>query len=101
MPHWPLLQAIQALDGFEFVAALLWSIVVFAGIGFASDYIFNSKGPGPYWSAAYAALGGYVGLCAHDWWFGSFPAYEPELTIYMIVAGLLTAILGAAAIWAR
>ena len=37
---------------------LLWSIVFFAAIGFASDFIFNSKGLGPYWNAAYAALGG-------------------------------------------
>ena len=80
---------------------LLWSIVFFAAIGFASDFIFNSKGLGPYWNAAYAALGGYLGLCAHDWWFQSFAAYEPELTIYMIVGGLLTSLLAVTAIAAR
>ena len=51
MPHWPLLQSIQALDGFELAVTLLWSIVFFAAIGFASDFIFNSKGLGPYWNA--------------------------------------------------
>ena len=101
MPHWPLLQSILTLGGFEFAAVLLWSIVVLAGIGFASDYFFSSKGLGPYWSAAYAALGGYLGLCAHDWWFWRFSAYEPELTIYMVVGGVMTALLGATAIAMR
>ena len=101
MPHWPLLQAIQALDGFELAYTLLWTIVVLAGIGFATDYILHSRGLGPYWNAAYAALGAYFGLCAHDWWFWSYAAYEPELTIYMIVGGLLTALIGGTALAMR
>ena len=98
MSHWPLLQSIQNLDGFEFTLFVLWSIVVFLGIGFATDYVFSHKGMGPYWNAGYAMLGCYLGLCAHDWWFLSLSAYEPELTIYMIVAGLSTTLLSATAI---
>ena len=98
MSHWPLLQSIQNLDGLEFTLFVLWSIVVFLGIGFATDYVFSHKGMGPYWNAGYAMLGCYLGLCAHDWWFWSFSAYEPELTIYMIVAGLSMALLSATAI---
>ena len=98
MSHWPLLQFIQNLDGFEFAFFLLRSIIVFLWIGFATDYILSDKGMGPYWSAAYAMLGSYLGLCVHDWWFWSYSAYEPDLTIYMIVAGLMTALLSATAI---
>jgi hypothetical protein len=98
MAHWPLVQLIQDLDGFELTLFVLWSIVVFLGIAFAIDYLFSHKGMGPYWNAAYAMLGCYLGLCAHDWWLQSFSAYEPELTIYMIVAGLTTTLLSATAI---
>ena len=98
MSHWPLLQSIQDLDGFEFTLFVLWSLVVFLGIGFAIDYLFSRKGMGPYWNAAYAMLGCYLGLCVHDWWLWSFSAYEPELTIYMVVAGLATTLLSATAI---
>jgi hypothetical protein len=98
MPHWPLLQSIQDLDGFEYTLLLLWSLVLFLGIGFATDYLFSHKGMGPYWNAGYAMLGCYLGLCAHEWWLRSFSAYEPELTIYMIAAGLTTTLLSATAI---
>ncbi len=83
MSHWPLLQYIQNLDGFEFAVFVTWSLIVFFWIGFVTDYILTSKGMGPYWNALYAMVGGYLGLCVHDWWFSSFSAYEPELTIYM------------------
>ncbi len=98
MSHWPLVQSIQNLDGFEFATFILWSIVLFLGIGFAIDSLFNRKGMGPYWNAGYAMLGSYLGLCAHDWWFRSFSAYEPGLTITMILAGLTTMLLSATAI---
>ncbi len=101
MSHWPLLQSIQNLDGFEFTLFVLWSIVVFLGIGFGTDYIVGRKGMGPYWNAAYAMLGCYLGLCVHDWWFLSFPAYEPELMISMVMAGLVTTLLAATAIALR
>jgi hypothetical protein len=101
MPHWPLLQSIQDLDGFEYTLLLLWSLVLFLGIGFATDYLFSHKGMGPYWNAGYAMLGCYLGLCAHEWWLRSFSAYEPELTIYMILAGLATTLLGATAVAMR
>ena len=101
MSHWPLLQSIQDLDGFEFTVILLWSIVVFLAIGFGTDYIFSGKGMGPYWNARYGMLGCYLGLCVHDWWFSSFSPYEPELAIGMIMAGFATTLLSATAIAMR
>ena len=98
MSHWPLVQSILDLDGFELTLFVLWSIVLFLGIGFATDYLFGHKGMGPYWNAGYATLGCYLGLCVHDWWLKSFSAYEPELTIYMILAGLTATLLSATAI---
>ena len=101
MSHWPLLQSIENLDGFEFTAFLSWTFVLFLGIGFAADYVLTSRGVGPYWNAAFALAGGYLGLCLHDWRLVSFPAYEPELTVYMVLTGLMTALLGANAIAMR
>ena len=101
MSHWPLLQSIQNLDWFEFAFFITWSIILFLGIGFATDYVLASKGMGPYWNAIYAMLGGYLGLCVHDWWLWSLSAYEPELTIYMVLTGLMTALLSATAIAMR
>ena len=101
MSSWPLIQLIQNLDGFEFAVLVLSSIVTFFAIGFVVDYIFSRQGMGPYWNSACAALGGYSGLCAHEWWFRSFSAYEPQLTVVMIVGGVLTALLSATAIAQR
>jgi uncharacterized membrane protein YeaQ/YmgE (transglycosylase-associated protein family) len=101
MSHWPLLQSIQSLDGFELAVFILWSIILFLGIGFAADYVLTSKGMGPYWNALYAMLGGYLGLCVHDWWLRSFSVYEPELTIYTVLTGLMAALLSATAIAMR
>jgi hypothetical protein len=98
MTHWPLVQSILNLDGFEFTLFVLWSIVLFLGVGFVTDYLFSRKGMGPYWNAGYAMLGCYLGLCAHDWWLWRLSAYEPELTIYMILVGLSTTLLSATAI---
>jgi hypothetical protein len=81
MSHWPLLQSIQDLDGFEFTFLMVWLIVIFVGIGYGTDYILSRKGMGPYWNAGYAAFGCYAGLCVHDWWFSSFSRYEPQLAI--------------------
>jgi hypothetical protein len=93
MWHWPLLQSIQDLDAFESVFLLVWTIVIFLGIGYGTDYLLSSQGMGPYWNAGYALFGCYAGLCLHDWWLSSFSAYEPELTICMIMAGFVTALL--------
>ncbi len=101
MSHWPLLQSIQDLDGFELSSAVMWAIVLFLGIGFATDSLFSHKGMGPYWNAGYAMLGCYAGLCAHDWWFLSFSADEPELTICLVMAGLVTTLLTATVIAMR
>jgi hypothetical protein len=101
MSNWPLLQLIQNLDGFEFAVFVLSSIVTFFALGFAVDYIFNRQGMGPYWNAACATLGGYAGLCAHEWWFRPYSAYEPQLAVVMVVAGVLTALLSATAITQR
>jgi ABC-type branched-subunit amino acid transport system permease subunit len=101
MSNWPLLQLIQKLDGFEFAVFLLSSIVAFFAMGFAVDYILGRRGMGPYFNSVFAALGGYSGLCAHDWWFGSYSAFEPHLTVIMIVGGLLTALLSTTAMVQR
>ncbi len=95
MSHWPLLQSIENLDAFEFTAFLAWTFVLFLGIGFATDYVLTERGVGPYWNGAYALLGSYLGLCAHDRWLRSFSGYEPELTIYMVLTGLMAALIGA------
>jgi hypothetical protein len=101
MSNWPLLQLIQNLNGFESAVFALSTVVTFFAIGFAVDYIFSRQGMGPYWNAACAALGSYAGLCAHEWWFRAYPAFEPHLTAIMIVGGVLTALLGATAIAQR
>jgi len=101
MSHWPLLGSIQDLDGFELTCFVLWSIVIFLSVGFAIDSLFHHKGLGPYWNAGYSMLGCYLGLCVHDWWFSSFAAYEPDLTIYLIMAGLITTLLTATVIAMR
>ena len=95
MSHWPLLQSIRNLDGFELAALLAWTFVLFLGIGFATDYVLGSRGVGPFRNAVYALLGGYVALCMHNWWLASFPAWEPEFTLYVVVTGLMTALVGA------
>jgi hypothetical protein len=95
MSHWPLLHSIETLDGFELTAFLAWTAVLFLGIGFVADYVLTSRGAGPYWNAVYALVGGYLALCAHDWWLVSFRAWEPELTIYMVLTGLMAALVGA------
>jgi hypothetical protein len=95
MSHWPLLRSIETLDGFEFTAFLAWTIVLFLAIGFVSDYVLTSRGVGPYRNAVYALIGGYLALCAHDWWLASLPAWEPELTLYMVITGLMAALIGA------
>jgi hypothetical protein len=93
MSHWPLLQSIGNLDGFELTVFIAWTFVLFVAIGFATDYVLTSRGMGPFWNAAYALIGVYLGLCAHDWWFRAFPAFEPELTIYMALTGLMAVLL--------
>ncbi len=98
MAHWPLVQSILNMDGFELTVFVLWSIVLFLGIGFGTDYVMTSRGMGAYWNAAYAMLGSYAGLCVYDWWFWSFSGSEPELTIYMAITGLATTLLSATVI---
>ena len=66
---------IQNLDGLEFTLFVLWSIVVFLGIGFATDYVFSHKGMGPYWNAGYAMLGCYLGGSART--IGGFGPFLP------------------------
>ena len=56
MSNWPLLQFVEDLEGFDFVALLLGAVVVFFSVGFAIDYIVGRYGLGPYWSAFYAML---------------------------------------------
>ena len=101
MSNWPLLQLVQNLSGFEFAVVLLGSIVAFFAIGFAVDYVFSRQGLGPYWNGVLAAAGGYFGLCAHEWWFRSYGAYEPQLIVMMIVGGVVTALLTVTAIAQR
>jgi hypothetical protein len=101
MSTWPLLQFIKNLEGFELSIFLLGAIVALAAIGFAIDYVFNRQGMGPIWNAIYAALGAYAGLCAHEFYFLSYSAYEPYLTCVLIFGGLLTAVMSMTAITQR
>ncbi len=101
MSGWPLLQQILNLEGFDLAAFLLSGIVVFFSIGFAVDYLFGKQGMGPYWNSLYALLGAYAGLCAHDWWLRPYGAYEPYLTIGLVIGGLLMSVLAMTAIAQR
>jgi ABC-type branched-subunit amino acid transport system permease subunit len=101
MSSWPLVELVLTLDGFEFAVFLLTSIVTFFAIGFGVDFILGRRGMGPYFNSIFAMIGGYAGLCAHDWWLSSYSAYEPHLTVVMVVGGLLTALLGATTLLLR
>ena len=101
MSNWPLVQLILNLEGFDFAAFLLSAVVAFFSVGFAVDYIVGRQGMGPYWNSLYAALGAYAGLCAHDWWLGSYGVYEPYLTIVVVSGGLLATVLATSAIALR
>ncbi len=101
MSNWPLLQLVSNLEGFDFAAFLLSAVVAFFSVGFAVDYIVGRQGMGPYWNSFFATLGAYAGLCAHDWWVRPLRAYEPYLTVVMIVGGLLATIIATSAIALR
>ncbi len=101
MSNWPLVQTVLDLEGFDFAAFLLSAIVVFFSVGFAVDYIIGRQGMGPYWNSFYATVGAYAGLCAHDWWLRPYGAYEPYLTVVVVVGGLLTAVLTVSALALR
>jgi hypothetical protein len=101
MLNWPLLQLISGLEGFDFAAFILSAIVAFFSIGFAVDYVLGRQGMGPYWNSLCATLGAYAGLCAHDWWLRPYGAYEPYLTIVLVVGGLLTTVIAMSALALR
>jgi hypothetical protein len=63
--------------------------------------VFSRQGMGPFWNALYGALGAYVGLCIHEFYFRSFSAYEPYLTCVLIFGGLLTVVMSMTAIAQR
>ncbi len=101
MSNWPLVQTVLDLEGFDFAAFLLSAIVVFFSVGFAVDYIIGRQGKGPDWNSFYATVGDYAGLCAHDWWLRPYGAYEPYLTVVVVVGGLLTTVLTMSALALR
>ena len=101
MSNWPLLQFIESLEGFDFVALLLGAVVVFFSVGFAIDYIVGRYGLGPYWSAFYAMLGAYAGLCIRDWWLQPYSGYDPYLTAIAIAGGLLITVVTTSAVAKR
>ena len=101
MSNWPLLQFVENLEGFDFVALLLGAVVVFFSTGFAIDYIVGRYGMGPYWSAFYAMLGGYAGLCVRAWWLQPYSAYDPYLTSIVVAGGLLATVVTASAVAKR
>jgi hypothetical protein len=101
MSSWPLLQFIEDLGNFDFVALLLGAVVVFFSIGFAIDYLVGRYGMGPYWSAVYAMLGAYAGLCVRDWWLRPYAGYDPYLTSIAIAGGLLTTVVVVSAVAKR
>ena len=101
MSDWPLLNLVLSLEGFDFAAFLLSAVVVVVAVGFAVDYALGRQGMGPYWNSFYATLGAYAGLYVHDWWLRPYGAYEPYLTIVLVVGGLLTTVLATSAIALR
>ena len=101
MSNWPLWQLVQNLEGFDFAAFLLSTVVVFFAVGFSLDYIVGRYGMGPYWNAFYATLGAYAGVCAHDWWLRPYVAYEPYLTVIAVAGGLLATVVTACAVGKR
>ena len=101
MSSWPLLQFVEDLEGFEFVAFLLGLAVIFFSVGFAIDYIVGRFGMGPYWNGFYALLGAYGGLCARAWWLRPYAAYDPFLTTIAIAGGLLTTVVMVSAVAKR
>jgi hypothetical protein len=101
MSNWPLLQFVQNLEGFDFVALLLGAVVVFFSVGFGIDYIVGRYGMGPYWSGLYALLGAYAGLCVRDWWLVPYTRYDPYLTTIAIAGGLLTTVVMVSAVAKR
>ena len=101
MSNWPLVQTVLDLEGFDFATFLLSAVVAFFSIGFAVDYALGRQGMGPYWNSFYATLGAYAGLCAHDWWLKPYGAYEPYLTIVVVVGSLLATVLTVSAIALR
>ena len=101
MSNWPLLQFVEDLGGFDFVALLLGAVVVFFSIGFAIDYIVGRHGMGPYWSAFYATLGAYAGLCIRDWWLQPYAGYDPYLTTIVIAGGSLATVVMVTAVAKR
>ena len=88
-------------DAVNLARALPHRNVVFFAIGFAVDYALGRQGMGPYWNSFYATLGAYAGLCAHDWWLRPYGAYEPYLTIFVVVGGMLATVLTVSAIALR
>ena len=101
MSHWPLLQLVQDLEGFDFAASLLSALVAFFAVGFAIDYIVGRYGMGPYWNALYATLGAYAGLCVRDWWLQPYAAYEGYLTTIAVAGGLLMMVVAASVVAKR
>ena len=101
MSSWPLLQFVEDLEGFDFVALLLGAVVLFFSIGFAIDYIVGRHGMGPYWGGFYAMLGAYAGLCIRDWWLQPYAGYDPYLTTIVVAGGLLTTVVMVSAVAKR
>jgi hypothetical protein len=101
MSTWPLLQFVQNLGNFDFVALLLGAAVVFFSTGFLIDYIVGRYGMGPYWNGFYAMLGAYGGLCVRNWWLQPYGAYDPYLTTVVIAGGLLTTVVMVSAVAKR
>jgi hypothetical protein len=101
MSNWPLLQFVQDLGDFDFVALLLGAVIAFFSAGFAIDYIVGRYGMGPYWNGFYAMLGAYVGLCVREWWLQPYVAYDPYLTTVAIAGGLLATVVTVSAVAKR
>jgi hypothetical protein len=101
MSNWPLVQFVQNLGNFDFVALLLGAVVVFFSVGFVIDYIVGRYGMGPYWNGFYAMLGAYAGLCVRNWWLQPYSAYDPLLTSGAIAGGLLATVVMVSAVAKR
>ena len=89
------------LEGFDFAAFLLSAVVVFLLSASPSITWSGGKEWGHTGIPFYATLGAYAGLCAHDWWLRPYGAYEPYLTIVVVVGGLLATVLAMTAVALR
>ena len=101
MSNWPLLQFIENLEGFDFVALLLGAVVSFFRSVLLSTILLAVTAWAPTGARFYAMLGAYAGLCIRDWWLQPYSGYDPYLTAIVIAGGLLITVVTTSAVAKR